>query len=227
MKNAYLNKEELALFNKMKPIFNQDQLNFINRRTPPSEIEEKVDDKGEKYRTVSAQYVKKVVTIVTGGNYNFEIKNQEYYHVQKEVVTVARLTIYCDGRVFFREQCGKHRLESMGNNGRNGHQSNAKDIANGFKASASDAFKKCASEFGFICWDAYTREASEGKESDVKSEMTHSEKVEFDRFDSSWGKITVVKDLEDSFEYLESERKEVSTALKELFDKHMNRILES
>lgn len=144
-RNKYLNKQDLELFHSVGGIFNEEQMSIINQRTPPDEIEEKIEN-GVKYKTVKSDYVKKLVTIVTGGNYNFKIKDQVFLSGSKEVKTNARLTIFVGGKKYFRDQVGKSKCNIPN--------------ADSFKASASDAFKKCASEFGF-CWDIYTSENQE------------------------------------------------------------------
>ena len=73
-KTKYLSNSELEQYLQFECIFLESQLEIIRKKTPSSEIEEKTDEQGNKYKSVKAAYIKKLVQIVTGGSYNFEIK---------------------------------------------------------------------------------------------------------------------------------------------------------
>lgn len=208
-KNKYLNKQELELFNSVAPIFTAKQMEIINQRTPPSEVEEKKEDV-KIIKSVKAPYMKKLVTIITGGNYTFEIKEQVYLAQSKEIRTTARLTIYFKDGTYFREQNGKAKCNAPN--------------ANSFKSSASDAFKKCASEFGF-CWDIYGNDDEiEVKDSPVKS---YPEQKEFERYEKMFGNCKTTYELETRREEFEEQagKEKWTDEMQKLFDSNMIRIL--
>lgn len=204
--NRYLNKDELALFNSMSPIFNQAQMEFINKRTPPEEIEEKIEN-GKKFKTVKSSYVQRILTVITGGNYSFEIKNQKIVHGigSKEISTEGRLTIWSNGREYFREQCGTYRGVICGD---------------GFKASASDAEKKCASKFG-ICWDIYTQEV---EQISAAQGLLYPDQKIVDRLKGVLSKCTNEKSLDDEWLEFENNNK-VLEIHKDIYKEHYNRII--
>lgn len=188
----YFTPTELKLFNSQEPIFNSEQMRFINRETPRSVIEIKKDVKGNEYKSVKSSYVKALVTLVTGGNYSFEIKDQIYLGATNEVKTTARLTIYANGKAYVREQNGKAKA--------------AKNNADSYKASSSDSFKKCASEFGF-CWDIY---AQEKKEVEKEQEMSYEEKQAFDKMEINFTKCTTIEQLEELYDHVKNNTEEKS-----------------
>lgn len=176
-KTNYFTPSELAMFETQNPIFNKEQMKFINRKTPASELEIKEDKEGHNYKSVKAAYIKALVTLVTGGNYSFEIKNKEYIRATNEVIVEASLSITCGGHTVTREQIGQHHLnlKTTIKAGSTNQITHASDIGNGYKAAASDAFKKCASEFGF-CWDVYGQEHAD-KKKEEQPIINHAEKT--------------------------------------------------
>ena len=157
-KSNYFTMLWSEMFGNHDSIFSRYQLKIINQPTPKEHIELKVDKDGFKYKSVKASYVKRLVMLVVGGNFDFEIKSREFIASTRETLVEGRLTIYTfEGRAIVREQFGRHYLNSKTEVNGNKTISRASDIGNGYKAAASDAFKKCASEFGF-CWDIYGQE---------------------------------------------------------------------
>lgn len=205
-KQKYFSESELKLFSQHNPIFNESQMKIINRKTPKSQIEEKTEN-GITYKSVKASYVKALVNLVTGGNYSFIIKEQSFLSSSKEIRTTASLTIYSNNKAFTREQNGKSECTAMN--------------ANSFKASASDAFKKCASEFGF-CWDIYSNDITE-PEKESSPELTHKEKTILDRVDTFLSECKSLEDLEFEYNKAYPEGKETIHS-KLLLEKHLNRL---
>jgi hypothetical protein len=180
MRNAnYFTPSELALFNALTPIFNEAQMKIINRKTPESEVEIKTDKSGFTYKSVKAAYVKALVTLVTGGNFCFEIKSHEFIQATKEVLVHGVLTIYANRTTYEREQFGQHYLNTKIETEGNKTTTFPSEIGNGYKAAASDAFKKCASEFGFL-WDIYGQEHADQKKEELP-EGSHADKKKLER----------------------------------------------
>ena len=168
---SLLTKSEVEFLQSITiPEFSTEQINEIRKRTPESEIEVKTDKQGFKYKSVKAAYVKKRMIQIFGWNYSFEIKSREFIPSTKEVIVEGRLTVHINTlrkeNTIVREQFGQFYLNSRTNNTNNRTTTHAIDIGNGYKAAATDAFKKCASEFG-ICWDIYFQETSETKKEEV------------------------------------------------------------
>jgi len=184
--NNLFSKKELSLFNSQNPIFNEEQIKFINRKTPDSQTELKEDKNGCKYKSVKASYIKALLMMVTGGNYNFEVKSREIFELTKEVIVEARLTIVVNGKTFVREQIGQHHLTpetiTVTENGKQVSKSIPSDIGNGYKSATTNALKKCASEFGF-CWDIYNQERSDKKKESLPA-LPYTEQKIIDRLNS-------------------------------------------
>ena len=201
--NRYLNKQELELFNKMNPIFSPDQMEIINQKTPTEEIEIK-EENGKRFKSVKASYVERLLTVVTGGQYNFEIKKQ-IVTKGSEIMTEGRLTIYSNGRVFFRDQCGSYRGQVC---------------ADGYKASATDCEKKCASKFGF-CWDIYTQEIEILPQ---EKEISYQEQKIIERLKISLERCNNNESLDSEWQIFESNNDNILEIHKSLYEENFSRI---
>lgn len=224
-KGSYFNKTELELFNNQSPIFSKTQMKIINRVTPKSEIEIKTDKGRFEYKSVKAAYVKALIMLVSGGKYSFEIKSREFIPSTREVLVEAKLSIHVGSEdVFIREQFGQHYLNIKTDINGNTTKTYASDIGNGYKAAASDAFKKCASEFGF-CWDIYGQEHAENKKQESPP-IDHAEIKKLERLEHFLLECKLTKEIEHVYnKYLET-AKETKTSLL-LMKKHMNRIIKA
>lgn len=216
--NTYFTEAEMKMFLTNKPLFNERQMKFINRKTPEAETEIKTDKSGFKYKSVKAAYLKALVTMVTGANYDFEIISEEFILSTKETKVKARLTIRSNGQTAFREQIGQHYLNSRTDVKGNTSTTYSSDIGNGYKAAASDAFKKCASEFGF-CWDVYGQEHADQKKTE-QPELDHAEKKKLERLDHFLKEAKTINAIENVYnKYLETA--EETEASKNLLKKYL------
>jgi len=224
MKKNYFTPNELKLFNSQDPIFNEIQMKIVNRRTPESEVEVKTDKSGFEYKTVKAAYIKALVALVSGGNYSFQIKSREFISSTREVLVEGRLTLFVNGKQIIREQFGQHYLnfktETVEGSAKT--YTKASDIGNGYKAAASDAFKKCASEFGF-CWDIYGQEHAEKKKEEIVVPQ-HGDVKKMERLNFFLKQCTSTEAIEhvyDNWLYNSKETEDSKNLLKE----HMTRVL--
>lgn len=144
LKKSYLSGSERKIYLNSKGLFTADALAVIEQKTPASEIEIATDAQGNEVKSVKARYVKHILTIVSSGNYVFNVLKNEL--VGDEVVVHARLAM--QNTVI--EQFGTFRV-SKDARGR------WLDYGNAVKSATTDALKKCASEYG-ICWDIYRRD---------------------------------------------------------------------
>ncbi len=221
-KGSYFTPSELALFNAQTPIFNGSQMKIVNRKTPPSEVEVKKDKSNFTYKSVKAAYVKALVTLVTGGKFDFEIISEEFIQATKEVKVKARLTIHVGGKTYKREQFGQHYLISKLDTENDKNTTFPADIGNGYKAAASDAFKKCASEFGF-CWDIYGQEHADKKKEEAP-EGSYDDKKKLERLEHFLAASNNADEIEGLYNtYLETA--DETEASKAILQKHYDRVL--
>ena len=222
-KSTYFTKSELAMFKKQGSIFNDDQMKIINRKTPKSEIEIKIDKSGFKHKSVKAAYVKALVMIVTGGNFSFEVKSREFIPETREVLIEGRLILNSIiGIKNYRDQLGQHYLNSRLETSGNTSKSYPADIGNGYKAATSDAFKKCASEFGF-CWDIYGQEHATQKDEE-QPKLDHSETKKLERLNHFLTEAKTPDAIELVYNKYLGTSTETETS-KDLLELHMNRAI--
>ena len=220
-KASYFTPSELELYNQFSPLFNDAQMKVINRKTPEAEVETKTDKNGFKYKSVKAAYVKALVTLVTGGNYDFEIMKEEFILSTREVKVTARMTIRSNGQTSFRDQIGQHHLNHIAAQENQTTISKPIDFGNGYKAAASDAFKKCASEFGF-CWDIYGQEHSE-KKKEEQPEPDHAEKKKLERLEHFLNESDSPEAIQHNYN-IHLKTSPETEASKAILKKHMNRL---
>jgi len=223
-KSTYFSKSELEMFNSQSPIFNESQMKILNRKTPASEIEVKQDKSGFAYKSVKVAYVKALIMLVSGGNFTFEIKSRELIASTKETLVEGRLTIHTGKTDISREQFGQHYLNVKSTTNEAGTKTyfNASDIGNGYKSAASDAFKKCASEFGF-CWDIYGQEHAEKKKEEAPG-LQHGDNKKLERLSHFLKGCAQVNEIEYVYDQWLYTAKETEDS-KKLLKQHMNRVL--
>ena len=157
-----LTKEEIAKSNDLA--LNEAQLNFILQKTPKKFIRSRPAKGGGTWNYVAVGYVTKVLNLMFGWNWNFEIVKEEILIDAREVVVKGRLTVNANGKIIIKENYGNK--EIMFRKGTEKPLS----IGNDMKAAASDALKKCASMIG-VAQDIYAPE--EFKEAIVQTEIVN------------------------------------------------------
>lgn len=139
------------------------QVLVMMQRTPKAHISTRPAKGGGTWDFVTGVYVKKVLNYVFGWNWDFEIVNQSEKYGQ--VITTGKLTVKNDkGQSVTKMQVGRADIKL---------KKDTKiplDIGNDYKASATDALKKCASELG-IASDVYGKNEFKeiGKTTEVKT----------------------------------------------------------
>jgi len=148
-------------------ILNPFQLQMLLKKTPKAYIKTRPAKGGGTWEFVSGGYFRKVLNMMFGWDWDFEIKDKQFMFGQ--VIVEGRLTVRSNGTTVVKEQIG--RKDVIFKKG----TTDPLDIGNDFKAAATDALKKCAAELG-IAADIYN--ASEFKEIkvDVSDELTPREK---------------------------------------------------
>lgn len=198
------------------------QIAEIKKITPKSEIEVKTDKSGFMYKSVKAAYVKKRLSIIFGWNFDFEIKSREFLKATGEVLVEGRLTIRSGNNTIIREQFGQHYTSTQTDaNDGGGTTTHPSDIGNAYKAAATDALKKCASEIG-ICWDVYGQEHSD-KKKEEQPEPDHAEKKILERLEHFLAPCNTSAALDEVYGNFSDNHTETE-ATKKCLTKHIERV---
>lgn len=146
---------------------NAFQLQTLLKRTPKQYVRERPAKGGGKWKFVSGGYVKKVLNLMFGWDWDFEIISEQVAFGQ--VIVKGKLTCRSNGKEIVKMQFGKKDVVF-----KKGTQ-DPLDIGNDFKAAATDALKKCAAELG-IAADIYNAEEFREVLLDLSEEETPSQK---------------------------------------------------
>lgn len=171
--NVY-SKNELS--KASNSLLNAEQLNMLLSETPKSHQYTRPAKGGGKWTYVTGIYVKKVLNVLFGWDWSFEIKAFEMNIEAKQCIVHGRLTVNINDKTIVKEQFGRSDIafktepvfDDTGKpvmiKDRNGKEKQKKiqtnqplDLGNELKAATTDALKKCASELG-ICSDIYGSE---------------------------------------------------------------------
>lgn len=136
-----------------------DQLNHLLKYTPEQYIKKRPAKGGGEWFYVSGGYVKNVLNLMFGWDWDFEIIEEKILH--SEAVVKGKLTVRSGGRTIIKMQYGNKDIAYKRQPNEQGEQLHL-SIGNDLKAAATDALKKCASELG-IAADIYWKEDFESK----------------------------------------------------------------
>lgn len=125
---------------------NAFQLQTLLKRTPKAYVKERPAKGGGKWKFVSGGYVKKVLNLMFGWDWDFEVVSEQVAFGQ--VIVKGKLTCRSNGKEIVKMQFGKKDVVF-----KKGTQ-DPLDIGNDFKAATTDSLKKCAAELG-IAADIY------------------------------------------------------------------------
>ena len=127
---------------------NAQQLKQLLKKTPERYVHKRPAKGGGSWDYVTGGYVKKVLNLMFGWDWDFEIMDEKIIH--GEAVVKGRLTCRTNGRTIVKMQYGnKDIMTKRGSN-------EPLSIGNDLKAAATDALKKCAAEIG-IAADIYNK----------------------------------------------------------------------
>ena len=140
-----VSEEELSLVENNS--LNAKQLQVLLKTTPKKYIKQRPAKGGGQWAYVSGGYVRKVLNIMFGWDWDFEIIDDRIQG--GEAIVKGRLTVRSAGRTIVKTQYGNK--EIMCKRGTEIPLS----LGNDLKAAATDALKKCAAELG-IAADVYT-----------------------------------------------------------------------
>jgi len=141
-------------------ILNVEQMNILLGVTPNKCRYSRQGKGGGTWTYVKGVYVKKVLNMIFGWDWDFEVVNEKLLgdHSKKGefVIVLGKLKcrVWDEKRKMVREivkmQYGRKEVKYLNNGG-------YLDIGNDFKAAATDALKKCANELG-VASDVYQAE---------------------------------------------------------------------
>lgn len=129
-------------------LLNKEQLNTLLMGTPKDHIYERPAKGGGKWTYVTGVYVKKVLNILFGWDWDFEVQEFEYNLSAKQCIVLGKLTVRTKGHTVIKNQFGRADIKF-----RKGTEIPL-DLGNDLKAATTDALKKCASELG-VASDIY------------------------------------------------------------------------
>jgi recombination DNA repair RAD52 pathway protein len=138
---------------------NAKQLKLLLKKTPKQYVHTRPAKGGGQWEYVSGGYVKKVLNLMFGWDWDFEIMSEQILH--NEAIVKGKLTCRINGRTIVKMQYGnKDIICKKGTD-------TPLSIGNDLKAAATDALKKCAAELG-VAADIYNK--LDFKEINVKVE---------------------------------------------------------
>ena len=148
-RRTLLTAKELSLVENN--VLKTSQLAKLLKKTPDKYVRERPAKGGGKWKYVSGGYVKKVLNLMFGWDWDFEVIEFKIFEEAKEVVVLGRLTCRSNGKEIVKTQFGnKDIICKKGSN-------TPLSIGNDLKSATTDSLKKCAAEVG-IAADIYNPE---------------------------------------------------------------------
>ncbi len=154
MKNESLQITEGELSKVEGNLLNKEQLNFLLSPTPASHKYERPAKGGGKWTYVTGTYVKRVLNLMFGWDWSFEIMDHEVSIEFKQVIVKGKLTVHSNGRDIVKMQFGRQDIKFRKVTEAQKIEGLPLDLGNDLKGATTDALKKCASELG-IASDVY------------------------------------------------------------------------
>jgi recombination DNA repair RAD52 pathway protein len=169
-----------------EPALSSEQMSFLLKPTPAQFRKTRPAKGGGTWEYVSGAYVKKVLNLMFGFAWSFEVKEFQVDHNAKQCLVLGRLTCRgANGIQIIKEQFGrvdiKYRKDST----------QPLDIGNDLKAATTDALKKCAAEVG-VAMDVYSGE--EMNHITVVDTQEEKTSLEHDRA-AAWVKANGITDI--------------------------------
>ena len=149
---------------------NAKQLQLLLKKTPSQYVRQRPAKGGGVWHYVSGAYVRKILNLMFGWDWDFEVLSEMVQGNQ--VIVKGKLTCRVNGKAIVKTQFGcKEIMMRKGTN-------EPLNLGNDFKSATTDALKKCSAEIG-IAGDIYGKD--EFKEIDViqdtlSAEDTHTSK---------------------------------------------------
>lgn len=149
---------------------NEKQLAFILKRTPKQYIHTRPAKGGGQWEYVTGGYIQKVLNLMFGFDWDFEILDEKILH--GEAIVKGRLTCRSNGKQIVKTQYGNKDIIFKKEPDKDGNRIPL-SIGNDLKAAATDALKKCAAQIG-IAADVYNK-------MDFKEVFVGATKIDYDK----------------------------------------------
>lgn len=143
---ALINASDLSLVDNNA--LSAKQLKQLLKKTPQQYVHTRPAKGGGQWEYVTGGYVRKVLNIMFGWQWSFEIVDEKVMH--GEVIVKGKLTCTSNGITIVKMQFGNKDIICRKNS------DIPLSIGNDLKAAATDALKKCAAEVG-IAADIYNK----------------------------------------------------------------------
>lgn len=149
---ALIEASELSLVDDNN--LNDKQLALILKRTPAQYVKTRPAKGGGTWDYVPGGYMKKILNLMFGWDWDFEIMDEKIMH--GEVIVKGKLTCRSNGKEIVKMQYGNKDI--MYRKLQQGETERVPlSIGNDLKSAATDALKKCAAEIG-IAADIYNKD---------------------------------------------------------------------
>ena len=128
---------------------NANQLQLLMKRTPDKFVRTRPAKGGGTWTYVSGGYIRKVLNLMFGWDWDFEVLTESVQ--ANQVIVKGKLTCRVGGRSIVKTQFGcKEIMYKRGTQ-------DPLNLGNDYKAAATDALKKCAADIG-IASDIYGKD---------------------------------------------------------------------
>lgn len=152
---ALVSPDDLALVDANS--LNAKQLKQILKSTPPQYVHKRPAKGGGEWEYVTGGYMKKVLNLMFGWDWDFEIIDERIE--SGEAIVKGRLTCRTNGKTIVKMQYGNKDIVYKKQTDKEKAEGAPKvplSIGNDLKSAATDALKKCAAEIG-IAADIYNK----------------------------------------------------------------------
>jgi len=161
-------------------LFTKEQIIKIFSKTPAQHVHKRPGRGVKEFEYVTGVYIKKLLNFVCGWNWLFEIKDKGVEFEHNQIWVEGKLTIRArvgnEWLEISREQYGSSEIKRYSQDIKNKRgeitykAGDVMNVGDDLKSAATDALKKCASEFGFAS-DVYGRnefkDINENKQGEV------------------------------------------------------------
>lgn len=148
---ALVSAEDLSLAGVNN--LNEKQLAFILKKTPKQYVHKRPAKGGGEWEYVTGGYVQKVLNLMFGFDWSFEIMDEKILH--GEAIVKGKLTCNSGGKSIVKMQYGNKDI-IFKKASKEGEERQPLSIGNDLKAAATDSLKKCAAQIG-IAADIYNK----------------------------------------------------------------------
>ncbi len=137
-------------------LLNTEQIKHLLSKTPEEHIYTRPAKGGGQWKYVTGVYVKKVLNLMFGWDWDFEVVEYKFDLDIKQAFVLGKLKVRVQGKEIVKMQFGRVdiKFKTEWIDGKKHSTMEPLDIGNDLKAATTDALKKCASELG-VASDIY------------------------------------------------------------------------